>query len=117
MDLVRFRLVSLSLAVVTLLALVPLHAGAAVGANRATVARVKIVDNAFRPRTITVSRGTRVRWRNAGTNIHSVQSKAGTWSSALLSPGDTFGHLFRKAGTFRYFCSVHPTMTGTVTVT
>lgn len=125
MDLGRLRLVVPTLVVAALIALLPLEAGAfgsarvaaREGVTRATVARVKIVDNAFRPRAITVARGARVRWRNAGTNVHTVQSKAGTWGSALLSPGDTFGHLFRKVGTFRYYCTVHPTMTGSVTVT
>ncbi len=80
-------------------------------------ARVRIVDNAFRPKTITVARGTRVRWVNRGTAVHSVKPAKGRWGSDLLQPGDRYGHVFRRAGTFAYYCTVHPTMKGKIVVT
>ncbi|HEX9122265.1 MAG TPA: cupredoxin domain-containing protein [Actinomycetota bacterium] len=83
----------------------------------ATRVRVRIVDNTFRPRTVTVSRGTRVRWVNRGDNVHSVKASKGPWGSDLLEPGDRYRRVFRKAGTFAYYCTVHPTMKGTIVVT
>jgi plastocyanin len=85
-------------------------------ATAASVARVRIVDDRFRPRTITVSRGTLVRWVNRGNHTHTVTSSPGLWDSGLLSSGTSFSRRFRRRGTFRYFCRVHPTMTGTIVV-
>jgi plastocyanin len=84
-------------------------------ATAASVARVRIVDDRFRPRT-TVSRGTRVRWVNRGNHTHTVTSSRGLWDSGLPSSGTSFSRRFRRRGTFRYFCRVHPTMTGTIVV-
>ncbi len=89
----------------------------AVRAQTDTV-RVRMVDNAFRPRTLTVVQGTRVRWVNRGDNVHSSTSNSGKWDSGLLDPGEAYGRVFRREGTFKYHCTVHPAvMKGTVTVT
>ena len=84
--------------------------------RRATANRVKIVDFAFRPRAITVPRGTRVTWVNRGSANHTSTSKAGLWDSGMLSPGESFSRVFRKAGTSRYKCKIHPAMVGKVIV-
>lgn len=80
-------------------------------------ARVRMVDNAFRPRRITITRGTRVRWTNRGEIVHTSTSTAGLWDSGLLVPGEAFTRRFNRVGTFRYFCTVHTTMRGRVIVT
>jgi plastocyanin len=81
-----------------------------------TVTRVKMVNFAFRPRSITISKGTKVRWAvTEGT--HSTTSNTGLWDSGVLSAGGSFARVFRRAGTFKYHCSVHPTtMKGVITV-
>jgi plastocyanin len=81
-----------------------------------TLARVRIVDFAFRPKAITVSKGTRVRWTNRGGTTHTSTSNTGLWNSGNIAPGGTFSRLFRRAGTFRYHCAIHPSMTGRVVV-
>jgi plastocyanin len=81
-----------------------------------TVERVRIVDFAFRPRRLQISRGTRVRWVNRGSVSHTTTSNRDLWDSGTLAPGDTFSRVFRRAGTFRYHCSIHPDMTGRVVV-
>lgn len=83
---------------------------------RAATNRVKIVDFAFRPRAITVPRGTRVTWVNRGNANHTSTSSSGLWDSGLLAPGDSFSRVFRRAGTFRYKCKIHPSMVGKITV-
>src|SRR5262245_57302544 len=56
--------------------------------------RVRIVDNRFRPRNITIARGTRVRWVNQGGNPHTTTSNAGLWDSGTLSSGERYTRLF-----------------------
>ena len=86
-------------------------------ARRAVVERVRMVNFAFRPKSLTISKGTKVRWVvREGT--HSTTSNTGLWDSGVLSQGEAFGRVFRKAGTFKYHCSVHPSvMRGVITVT
>jgi len=84
---------------------------------RTTVERVRIVDFAFRPRVLDVSRGTRVRWTNTGSVSHTTTSNGGIWDSGSISPGGTFSRVFRTAGTFRYHCTIHPDMKGKIVVT
>ncbi len=106
----------LALAIV-LGSLAPATASAGDRSAAATRVRVRIVDNAFRPRVVTVPRGTRVRWVNRGAAVHSVRASKGSWGSPLLQPGDRYRRVFRTAGTFAYYCTVHPTMKGTIVVT
>lgn len=87
--------------------------------------KVAIADFSFSPSTITVSVGTTVSWTNGGGTTHTVTSNTGVFDSGMLAPpnaqtgtpGATFSYTFSSAGTFAYHCSIHPQMTGTVTVT
>jgi plastocyanin len=86
-------------------------------ARRVVVQRVRMVNFAFRPRSLTISAGTKVRWVDS-EGTHSTTSNSGVWDSGVLSQGEAFGRVFRKAGTFKYHCSVHPSaMRGVITVT
>ncbi len=83
-----------------------------------SVERVKIVNFAFKPKTITIAKGTKVRWTNSGTVSHTTTSNKGLWDSGVLAPGAAFGRVFRKVGTFKYHCTIHPTlMHGKIVVT
>lgn len=71
----------------------------------------------FLPSTITVNAGTTVTWQNEDNSFHIVASKTeGAFSSDLISPKKTFEHTFAEQGSYEYYCSLHPWMTGTVTV-
>jgi plastocyanin len=83
---------------------------------RTSAERVKIIDFAFKPKTIKIAKGTRVKWKNRGTVNHTTTSNKGLWDSGLLAPGEKFGRVFKKAGTFRYHCSVHASMVGKIVV-
>jgi plastocyanin len=86
-------------------------------ARQVVVQRVRMVNFAFRPRSLTISAGTKVRWVDR-EGTHSTTSNSGVWDSGVLSQGEAFGRVFRKAGTFKYHCSVHPSaMRGVITVT
>jgi len=78
-----------------------------------------IKDMAFTPDTITVPAGAIVRWVNKDSVTHSVvfskDSKINP--SGVLRNGEGFSVRFYDAGTFPYYCGLHPEMTGTVIVT
>jgi len=77
-----------------------------------------IIGNfAFSPSNITVAVGDTVTWRNDDSIGHTVTSTTGSeLGSALLSRGQTYRHVFHAAGSYSYHCTVHPGMTGSVTV-
>ena len=77
-------------------------------------ATVRALDDVFRPRTVTIARGSSVRWTNRGDHVHTTTGAS--WS-ATLSPGESFTKRFRRAGTYRYSCTLHVGMTGRVVVT
>jgi plastocyanin len=79
--------------------------------------RVKIVDFAFRPGTLTIAKGTKVKWTNKGAVAHTSTSNKGVWDSGSIAPGDSFSRVFKKVGTFKYHCTIHPTMTAKIVVT
>ena len=78
---------------------------------------VSIVDFAFDAPTVEIPMGTTVTWTNTGKIIHTTTSKDKLWDSAIMNPGDTFSYAFTEAGTFDYWCTLHPNMLGTIVVT
>ncbi len=78
---------------------------------------VSIVDFAFDAPTVEIPMGTTVTWTNTGKIIHTTTSKDKLWDSAIMNPGDTFSYTFTEAGTFDYWCTLHPNMLGTIVVT
>lgn len=81
---------------------------------------VEIEDSAFKPASITVKKGTTVKWTNKDDIQHNVapdeQSDAFK-GSPMLSKGDSYSFTFNTVGTYSYHCTPHPFMKGTVTVT
>jgi plastocyanin len=78
---------------------------------------VKINNFAFDAPTVTVAPGTTVTWVNDDEDPHTVVAEDGKeFRSRTLDTGDRFSFTFMSAGTFGYFCSVHPHMTGKVVV-
>jgi plastocyanin len=79
-------------------------------------AEVKIDNFSFGPETIKVSVGTTVTWTNRDDIPHTVVSTDGMFKSEVRDTDERFSYTFTKAGTYAYFCSVHPKMTGKVVV-
>ena len=79
-------------------------------------AEVKIDNFSFGPETIKVSVGTTVTWLNRDDIPHTVVSTDGVFKSKVRDTDEKFSYTFTKAGTYPYFCSVHPKMTGKVVV-
>jgi len=86
---------------------------------RDETARVHVgIDNfTFTPSTVTVRAGTRVEWQNKDDIPHTVVDTTGSFRSQALDTEDKFTFAFDRPGTFDYFCSLHPHMTGKVVVT
>jgi plastocyanin len=82
----------------------------------ATNAEVKIDNFVFGPQTVTVPVGATVTWTNLDDIPHTVVSTDGVFKSKVRDTDEKFSYTFTKAGTYSYFCSVHPKMTGTVVV-
>ena len=79
-------------------------------------ADVKVDNFSFGPATLRVAVGTTVTWTNRDDIPHTVVSKDGVFKSKVLDTDETFSYTFAKPGTFPYFCSIHPKMTGEVVV-
>jgi plastocyanin len=79
-------------------------------------ADVKIDNFSFGPQTLTVSVGTTVVWTNRDDIPHTVVSTDGAFKSKVRDTDEKFSYTFTKAGTYPYFCSVHPKMTGKIVV-
>ncbi len=77
---------------------------------------VKIDNFNFGPATLTVPAGTTVTWTNRDDIPHTVVSTESTFKSKVLDTDEKYSFTFSKAGTFSYFCSIHPKMTGKVLV-
>jgi plastocyanin len=80
-------------------------------------AQVEIRAHAFSAPTVTVKAGTTVTWINHDDDTHTVTSTLDTFRSPGLDTDETFSYTFTTPGTYEYYCSLHPLMTGTVIVT
>jgi plastocyanin len=80
------------------------------------VVEVKVDNFSFSPQTITIAPGTTVIWTNRDDIPHTVVSDEKVFKSKVLDTDEKFSYTFDKAGSFPYFCSVHPKMTGKVIV-
>jgi plastocyanin len=77
---------------------------------------VKIDNFSFTPPTLAVAVGTTVTWTNRDDVPHTVVSTEKVFKSKVLDTDEKFSYTFDKAGSYPYFCSLHPKMTGTVVV-
>jgi plastocyanin len=85
-------------------------------ARQPAAAEVKIDNFSFGPATLTVAVGTTVTWTNRDDIPHTVVSADDpkVFKSKVLDTDEKFSYTFAKAGTYSYYCSIHPKMTGKV---
>jgi len=90
---------------------------ASVAAEDAKAANEITIDNfSFSPAELTVAVGTTVKWSNHDDIPHNVVEKNKAFRSKALDTDDSFTYTFATAGTFDYFCGLHPHMVGKVIV-
>ena len=82
----------------------------------ATSVEVKIDNFSFGPQTLTVPAGTTVTWTNRDDIPHTVVSTDGVFKSKVRDTDEKFSYTFAAPGTYPYFCSIHPKMTGKIVV-
>jgi len=91
--------------------------GAARGADDTPVKTAVSIDNFnFAPNTITIAAGTTVVWTNHDDVPHNVTNPEKAFKSPTLDTGEKWEYTFKNAGTFNYYCTIHPKMTGKVVV-
>jgi plastocyanin len=86
--------------------------------DKPPVTEVKIDNFSFGPAALIVPAGTTVTWTNRDDIPHTVVSTDDPkiFKSKVLDTDEKFSFTFSKAGTYPYFCSIHPKMTGKVIV-
>src|SRR4051794_24833974 len=92
----------------------PLRSDLAAGGEHA---RQVVVDNfRFSPMAATIAAGATVTWTNRDDVPHNIVSTEKTFASPVLDTHQQFSHRFEAPGTYLYYCSIHPTMTGRIVV-
>ena len=89
----------------------------AYGALAAQAPNEVVIDNfTFGPHDLTVAVGTTVKWVNHDDIPHTVMASDESFRSKALDTDDSYSFTFSSAGTFSYFCGLHPQMTGKIIV-
>jgi plastocyanin len=92
--------------------------GSVTQAQQTSTVEVKIDNFSFGPVALTVPVGTIVTWTNHDDIPHNTVSTDDpkTFKSKVLDTNEKFSFTFSKPGTYTYFCSIHPKMTGKIIV-
>jgi plastocyanin len=83
---------------------------------QAANSEVKIDNFTFAPQRVTVKAGATVTWINGDDIPHAIASSSKLFKSKVLDTEDKFSFTFTTPGTYEYFCSLHPHMTGAIVV-
>jgi plastocyanin len=89
---------------------------AAAAQKPANETTIKIDNFTFSPGTLTVHVGDAVHWTNHDDIPHNVVSEDKSFKSKTLDTDENFSFTFTKPGTYSYYCSIHPRMTGKIVV-
>ena len=115
MSLRQLLIPSMQVLLLGAMAAVVSYATAAEGAAEGSTV-VMARDFMFAPTALTVAAGSTVTWTNRDDEPHTVVSEGGLFRSAALDTNESFSFRFEKPGTYRYTCSIHPRMVGTIVV-
>src|SRR3954451_7965451 len=88
----------------------------AIGNSAPNSRSVSIEDFYFEPSEAAIQPGDTVTWTNEGNHPHTVTADDGSFDSGPLQQGESFSHTFQSPGMVSYYCSIHPFMTGSVSV-
>lgn len=86
------------------------------GSHAATGPHVQVENFTYTPSNLTVPLGATVTWTFEDSAKHDVVAADKSFSSPLHRDGETYQFTFTRSGSYAYTCSIHPDMTGTVTV-
>jgi plastocyanin len=88
----------------------------AMGSSTPNSTSVSIEDFYFEPSEAAIQPGDTITWTNEGNHPHTVTADDGSFDSGTLQPGESYSHTFQSPGMVPYHCSIHPFMTGSVSV-
>jgi plastocyanin len=104
------------LSCITTLLVIGLLLGVTSAGAQSNQQTVPIRDFSFEPAQLSVEPGTTVTWTNEGNQPPTVTADNGLFDSGVLYPGDSYSVQFDGMGTVSYYCTLHPSMTGGITV-
>jgi plastocyanin len=79
--------------------------------------RAVAIDNfTFNPQTVTVKAGTTITWTNKDDIPHAIAAVGKQFKSKVMDTDNSYSFTFTTQGSYAYFCSLHPHMTGTIVV-
>lgn len=93
-----------------------LHPTRAKSEDKASPLEVRVDNFTFGPDTLTVPVNSTVTWVNKDDLPHVIASSDGVFKSKALDTDDKYSYTFTKAGTYAYYCSIHPKMVGKIIV-
>ena len=108
-------LATLALALVAAL-VIALTGSTPQNAAAAATVTINIKDYAYSKKSVTVSKGTTIKWVNKDSMKHDVHGGSGGPRSKLLAKNKSYSWKASKAGTFSYYCTPHPYMKGKIIV-
>jgi plastocyanin len=94
----------------------PAASPAAAVASAAPATLVNTKNFAYAPDPVTVHPGDTVTFENSDSTAHTVTADDASFDSKDMAQGQTWSHVFKKAGTYKYFCAYHTYMRGTIVV-
>lgn len=100
---------------VALAAVLVMHPTRAKGADAAAT-EVRVDNFTFVPATLTVPVNSTVTWVNKDDIPHVIASNDGLFKSKALDTDQKYSYTFTTAGTYAYYCSIHPKMVGKIVV-
>ncbi len=112
----RFHALAIVAAIVTMTAMHGTRAHAGQAAPPAKTVAIDIDNFKFGIVSLDVAPGTTVTWTNRDDVPHTVVSTTKLFKSPALDTDEKFSYTFKDAGTFEYYCSLHPRMTGKIVV-
>ncbi len=78
--------------------------------------KVRIVEFAYQPDPVVIAVGGKVSWQNEDAAPHTATADDGSFDTGTIEKDKRQSETFKEAGSFPYFCEIHPTMHGTVEV-
>jgi plastocyanin len=85
-------------------------------AQAPAVTKIVVKDFMFVPTPLNVKAGSTVTWTNMDDEPHTVVSNTGLFKSGGMDTNESFSFKFDTPGTYRFTCSIHPRMVGTIVV-
>ena len=107
---------SMAVLSLALAAVLVLHPTRAKSEAAGSPMEVRVDNFTFGPNTLTVPVNSTVTWINKDDVPHVIASDEGVFKSKALDTDDKYSYTFSKAGTYAYYCSIHPKMVGKIVV-